>query len=57
MSSITGDEGHWSQGLRLMHTDKAWSSSVVEFKQRDQEVSMGRKPRLEKEVKLRSTSG
>ena len=32
-SSVTDDEGRWSLGLRLTHTDEVWSSSVVEVKQ------------------------
>ena len=36
MSSVADNEGRWSLGLRLMHTDEAWSSSVVEVKQGDQ---------------------
>ena len=57
MFSVAVDEGHCSLGLRLTHTNKVWSSSVVEVKQGDLGVFMGRKPQLEKEVKLRSTSG
>ena len=32
-SSVADDEGRWSLGLRLTHTDEVWSSSVVEVKQ------------------------
>ena len=32
-SSVADDEGLWSLGLRLIHTDEAWLSSVVEVKQ------------------------
>ena len=56
-SSIAVIKGHCSQGPRLMHTNKAWLSSVVEVKQRDLGVFVGRKPQLKKEVKLRSASG
>ena len=56
-SSIAVIKGHCSQGLRLMHTNKAWLSSVVEVKQRDLGVFVERKPQLKKEVKLRSASG
>ena len=43
-SSVADDEGFWSLGLRLTHTDEAWLSSVVEVKQGDLGVSVGRKP-------------
>ena len=34
-SSIADDEGQWSLGLGLTHTNEAWLSSVVEVKQGD----------------------
>ena len=34
-SSVADDEGLLSLGLRLTHTDEAWSSSVAEVKQGD----------------------
>ena len=43
-SSVAVDKGHCSLGLRLMHTDEVWLSSVVEVKQGDLGVSVRRKP-------------
>ena len=52
-SSVADNEGRWSLGLGLTHADEVWSSSVVEVKRGDQGVSVGRKPRLEKDVRER----
>ena len=57
MSSVAGDEGQMVSGSKV----DTHRQGVVEFCGRSQAggsgVSVGRKPRLEKEVKLRSTSG